>query len=780
MTLFLRATALLLAVAATPFAAASDDQAGKRTLFGTLILDGVPELPADLGQRIREYQQARSATLDGWTPNGEILIRTRFGETAQVHRVERPLGSRRQITFFEEPVREVAVNPRDNGFALLRDTGGNEIYQLYWFNTDNQRVRRMSNGRGRLSNPLWSADGEWIAYGSTERNGRDTDIWIQPIDGEPQMLVDAGGMWLPLSWSPDGRRLLIRRYVSIVESQPYIVDVETGVMTAFREEEWPAAFTEARFSRDGRGIYYLSDAGTEFRQLRYHDLSGNQHRTLTEDVNWDVTEFALTDDGRWLAYVLNVEGRSQVHFEPLHPRVRRVAPPELPTGVISRLAFEPGRQRLAIAMSGPRTAGDVFVVEPGDTRPQRWTTSEIGALDAETFSEPELVRFESFDGLSVPAFYHRPEGEGPHPVLIQIHGGPESQARPSFSPLTEFYRRELGVALLIPNVRGSTGYGRTYVNLDNGFLREDSVRDIGALLDWIEQQPELDSNRVAVMGGSYGGYMVLASLVHYSDRLRAGVNVVGISNFVTFLENTGDYRRNLRRREYGDERDPEMREFLERISPLNNARYITSPLMIAQGANDPRVPRSEAEQMVATIREHDGKVWYWLALDEGHGFSRKTNRDHYQSTAALFLQTFLLPEYEPPAPIGPPRVVPDPEAELRPEPEPPPARTLEQMAPESSDAPPRSPDEVDQIDIVPEIDMPGDIEPAAERPREDSTASREGGPVVAPAPERTAVPQELPVPPAGEQGAPTASAEVAAEPEIEELDASAQPADSAS
>lgn len=708
--------AVALLLTACTFVTSASQGDDRRTLYGSLILDGIPELPATLAERIRRYQQARSAVFDGWTPNGELLIRTRFGETAQVHRVDQPLGARRQLTFFAEPVRGVAANPRDNGFAFLRDNGGNERYQLYWFSIDSRSTRRMSSGVGRVSNPLWSSDGEWIAYGSTQRNGRDTDIWIQPIDGEPRLLVDAGGMWRPLDWSPDGRLLLIRRYLSIDESQPYIVDVETGVMSAFREVEWPAAFTEARFSRDGRGIFYLSDAGSEFRQLRYvhlREAADAEPRVITGQRDWDVTAFALTDDGRWLAYVRNVEGISELHFEPLHPRVRRVAPPQLPMGVVSGLAFEPGRQRLAVALSGPRTAGDLYVVEPGETRPQRWTESEIGALDASRFSEPELIRYTSFDGLSVPAFYHRPPGDGPHPVLIQVHGGPESQSRPSFSPLTEFWLRELGVALLIPNVRGSTGYGRSYVNLDNGYLREDSVRDIGALLDWIESRPELDSRRVAIMGGSYGGYMTLASLVHYPGRLRAGISVVGISHFVTFLENTGDYRRALRRREYGDERDPEMRAFLERISPLNDARYISSPLFIAQGANDPRVPRSEAEQMVATIREQGGDVWYWLALDEGHGFSRRSNRNHYQSSAALFLQTFLLPVPEsaeapeaavdatPSPSLAPPRLVPDAEDELQ--------------APD--DQPPATPPpvrEADQLDLLPELDKPGELDPAGE------------------------------------------------------------------
>ncbi|MCB0586764.1 MAG: S9 family peptidase, partial [Phaeodactylibacter sp.] len=220
--------------------------------------------------------------------------------------------------------------------------------------------------------------------------------------------------------------------------------------------------------------------------------------------------------------------------------------------------------------------------------------------------------------------------------------GPESQYRPGFSPIFQYYLKELGIAVIAPNVRGSAGYGKNFLKLDNGYKREDSVKDIGKLLDWIKEQPELDESRVAVMGGSYGGYMVLSSMAHYNGRLRCGVDIVGISNFVTFLENTKSYRRNLRRVEYGDERDPHMRRHLERISPTTNAHKITRPMLIVQGMNDPRVPVSEAEQMLRAIRNNGGEAWYLLAKDEGHGFRKKPNRDYYNKAVILFLQRYLL------------------------------------------------------------------------------------------------------------------------------------------
>jgi dipeptidyl aminopeptidase/acylaminoacyl peptidase len=305
-----------------------------------------------------------------------------------------------------------------------------------------------------------------------------------------------------------------------------------------------------------------------------------------------------------------------------------------------------------MTLNTARSPSDVYVMHLGRSPEkaeslQRWTISEVGGLDTANFVEPELIRYPTFDlhgdsQRKIPAFVYLPSGNGPFPVIIYIHGGPESQYRPSFSSTFQMWVGELGAAIVAPNIRGSLGYGNDYLSLDDGYKREDSVKDIGALLDWIALQPQLDQSRVAVYGGSYGGYMVLASAVHFSDRLKAAVDVVGISNFVTFLENTQDYRRELRRREYGDERDPQMRAFLQDVSPLNQAEKIKVPLLVVQGQNDPRVPVSESEQIVEALRERGNPVWYINALNEGHGYSRKENRDIYQQSALMFLQKYLI------------------------------------------------------------------------------------------------------------------------------------------
>jgi dipeptidyl aminopeptidase/acylaminoacyl peptidase len=332
--------------------------------------------------------------------------------------------------------------------------------------------------------------------------------------------------------------------------------------------------------------------------------------------------------------------------------------PELPVGQIFGLDFSPDGKRLGMTLISSQSPGDAYSIDLASGGLTRWTFSEAGGLDTSRFASPEVVEFPTFDQVGgesrmIPAFYYRPPGEGPFPVVVNIHGGPEGQARPFFNPITQYYVLEMGIAVLFPNVRGSSGYGKSYLLLDNAEKREDSVRDIGALLDWIETRPELDSDRIAVVGGSYGGYMVLASMVHFDDRLRAGIDLVGISNFVTFLENTSDYRRDLRRVEYGDERDPEMRAFLESISPTNHAAKINKPLFVVQGLNDPRVPASESEQMVDVIRDHGGTVWYLMAKDEGHGFDKKANRDYFSHAAVLFLEQYLIGGGGGDAPAGP-------------------------------------------------------------------------------------------------------------------------------
>lgn len=639
----------LCSLAAAPAKPAPKPGKVQRVERGNLITENVPDIPPALAERTNQYQQARGASLQGWLGDAP-LITTRFGDTAQVHRVAFPGGDRQQLTFFQEPVTVVVPAPDGKSFLFRKDSGGNEQFQFYSFDAASGEYRLVTDGTSRNQGALWSDRGDRFAFSTTRRNGKDTDVHVLARGAQDSTpLLEREGAWGALDWSADGGRLLVTKFISATESELYVVDVAGRAATRFHPATQPIAFGDARFSADGKGVYYTSDEGSEFKRLRYEALAGDAPRVLSAAIPWDVEEFELSGDGRYLAFVVNAGGLSELHVRDLK-RDKAVATPALPVGLASNLHFHRTEPRLGFVLNGPRSPSDVFSFDLGKSELTRWTRSETGGLDASTFTEPALVEFPSFDGRKIPAFYYRaaPKRAGARvPVLINIHGGPEAQSRPSFNPLTEFYVRELGVAVLLPNVRGSEGYGKSYLQLDNGMKREDSVKDIGALLDWIARQPELDAQRVAVIGGSYGGYMSLASMTHYNDRLRAGIDIVGISDFVTFLTNTSDYRRDLRRVEYGDERDPAMRSFLEKISPLASVKKITRPMLIAQGANDPRVPRTEAEQIVASIRKQGGDAWYVLAMDEGHGFNKKVNRDYYQNAVILFLQKHLIGESNP-------------------------------------------------------------------------------------------------------------------------------------
>lgn len=651
-TRFFRSGGSWLALAAVASAPAAE-----RITRGELRLENIPEVPAAVSERTSQYENVRSASLQAWDPAGRgILIRTRFGETTQVHRVLRPGAARQQLTFFTEPVAAASVSPDpdSDGFLLQRDVGGGEAYQIYWQSDQTGRATLLTDGTSRNGGVLWSNRGDRFAYGSTRRNGRDRDIYLSAMaaPAEARLVYEAEGTWGAIDWSPADARILLYRFRSITDSEMYVLDPATGVTTPFNPQDVGSptiAYGGAVWSRDELGLFLVSDEASEFQRLRYATLADGKQTVLTPHLDWDVESLVASRDRRTLAFATNEEGRSRVYL--LETESGKMQPVDnLPLGVISGLAFSPDGARLGFTMSTPRSSSDVFALVLATGEIERWTESEIGGLDASRFVEPQLVRYPTFDEVTpgrkreIPAWVYRPEAAAHpdrRPVVISIHGGPESQSRPSFSSTNQMLVHELGLVVIQPNVRGSSGYGKTYVGLDNGRRREDSVRDIGALLDWIATQPDLDPSRVIVMGGSYGGYMVLASMVHYHDRLAGGIDIVGISNFVSFLTNTQDYRRHLRRAEYGDESDPEMRTFLESISPLNHVHRITKPMLIVQGYNDPRVPAGEAEQIVAALRANGTAPWYVLAMNEGHGFARKGNSDFLRDVIFLMLQTTL-------------------------------------------------------------------------------------------------------------------------------------------
>jgi dipeptidyl aminopeptidase/acylaminoacyl peptidase len=626
-----------------------------RREVGNMILEDVPEIPEDISSRIQQYQNTRSASFADWLPNdGGILIATRFGNTSQLHTVNSPGGARNQITFFDEPVTNGSFSPSPdhNGFLFTKDIGGNEFDQIYWYDMNTRNAEMLSDGASRNFGMSWSNKGDQFAFTSSRRNKKDFDIYISDMKSPKvaTLKVDRGsGYWVAVDWSPDDSKLIVIQYLSSTKSNSYILDLKTEGLTQINDAKTEAVFLASGWDKTGKKIYATTNMGREFNTLVQYDVSSKKIEYITDDIPWDIDEFTTNTSRTKAAFTVNENGFSQLYVMDIATNAYKKVP-NLPVGQINAIKFKPSKAELAMVLNSTETPGDVYALNLNSLKMTRWTTSEVGGLDTSLFPKPELINFETFDKVdgkirTIPAFVYKPLNvEGPLPVMISIHGGPEGQHTPSFSSFYAFLANEMGIAIIAPNVSGSAGYGKTFLKLDNGFNREDSVKDIGKLIEWIENNPDFDKDKVAVFGGSYGGYMVLSSMYNFSEKLKCGVDIVGISNFVTFLENTEAYRRDLRRAEYGDERDPEMRTYLESISPTNHVTEFKSPLFVIQGANDPRVPASESEQMVKSIRENNGKVWYMLAKDEGHGFRKKENSDRMTEAVAMFLQEHLLDE----------------------------------------------------------------------------------------------------------------------------------------
>ncbi len=614
-----------------------------------LVLDSVPKIPASLAETAGRYASYRSASLADWHPTKrEMLIATRFAETPQLHLVKTPGGTRQQLTFFADSVGTGRFHPNGGDYILFaKDIGGGEWYQLYRYDAATGDVTLLTDGKSRNLPGPWSSSGDQVAYMSTRRTGKDTDLWVMnPADPKTDHLLTqlAGGGWQPLDWSPDDKKILLEEELSINESYLWLVDTATGEKTELtpRNASEKVSYGEGRFNKDGKGIYVTTDKDSEFHRLAYLDLATKQTQYLTTNISWDVEAFDVTHDGKMIALRTNEEGVSVLHV--LNTSTKTEVPlPKLPAGVMGAVRWHKNGHELGFSLNNARGPGDVYSLDVANGKLERWTTSET-AVKTDGFPQADLVRWKSFDGKMISGFLYKSPAKftGKRPVLVVIHGGPEGQSQPTFLGRSNYLLNELGIALIYPNVRGSTGYGKTFSLLDNGFKREDTYKDINALFDWIATQPSLDSDRIAVSGGSYGGHMTLAVSTFYSDRIRCSVDIVGMSNLVTFLEHTEAYRRDLRRVEYGDEREPKMREFLEKIAPMNNIEKIKKPMFVIAGKNDPRVPVSESQQIADALKKQGTAVWLLIARDEGHGYRKKPNQDFQFYATVEFLQEYLL------------------------------------------------------------------------------------------------------------------------------------------
>ena len=610
-----------------------------------LTADGVPAVPDALAAASRPYMESRGAGFAGWNAaDRSMLISTRFGNVSQLHRVAGPMMDRHQISFEAEPLRG-SLSPTGDVLLAAKDNGGDEFFQLYTLK--NGRLTLLTaGGKSRNSLGPWSHDGKLVGFSSTERNGTDNDLYVMdprnPASKRRVAEVKGGG-WGIAAIAPGNRTAVAIEYRSITDVKPYRLDLASGKLDPIGDHSKTIAYGGADFAPDG-SLWVTSDEGSDVQRLGRLDSATGRFTPVSPQTKWDVDSFAIAKDGRTIAFVTNEAGIDRLSLlDVASGRIRRVG--SIPAGTIGGLEFAPWGT-LGLSLNSAKSPTDAYALDPKSLKLTRWTQSETGGLDPNVNVEPELVEVKSFDGEPVSGFLYRPDARkfpGKRPLIVNIHGGPEGQSRPGFMGRNNYLLNEQGIAIFFPNVRGSTGYGKRFVGLDNGaFKREDSVKDIGAFLARLKADPGVDPARLAVTGGSYGGYMCYASAIAYPDAFKGALCNVAISNFVTFLENTQSYRRDLRRVEYGDERDPAQRAKLQDISPLRRISEIKAPLFVVQGANDPRVPKSEADQIVKAIRANGGTAWYLVGENEGHGFAKKENQDYlFWNTLMFWDQTLL-------------------------------------------------------------------------------------------------------------------------------------------
>ena len=648
---FSRRAALIPALASLLFTIAPAAHAQPFTvpshrIDGTLVFDGIPPLDARLASQVRRYQEWRQATFLDWLPDGSMLVATRFGSFEQVHRIASPLGMREQLTYGEGSVIDARAPRSGAGFVFVRQTDGYpQLFRYPGVGPGSGAARQITQGNYLHGSPVWSHDGKRVAFYGTDRTGVNDDIYVADIQaGTRPRLAIAGstGSWRPLDWSQDDGRLLLLNTLSPQKSALFTANVATGALTPVAVPQ--SRIISASFAPDGVGFYLISDAQSDFEQLLYFNPITKVTRRVSADVPWDVESFAVSNGGHFVAYVVNDDGQS--HLTVLDTlRNLEFKPPGLQDGIIDSLRFDDAGQKLALSYESARSPRDVYVYDVSQGTVQRWTHSEVGPLPATGFATAQLIHYPTWDRLglnrrTLSAYVYLPRGPSPCPVLIALPGGQglHDQSRPGWDPFIQYAVNDLGYAVIAPDVRGSSGYGKAFRALDGGRLRDDAVRDVGALLVWIGLQPGLDSHRVAVMGRAYGGFLALASLAMYGDHLRGAIDVAGIASLVDYVGHSPAAERAQRVAEFGDVQDNDMRAFLDRISPLDNVALIHRPVLIVQGTDAPGSRASDSQQLVWRLRSQGDQAWFLSATDAGNDFTTPADRQAYLETAARFLE----------------------------------------------------------------------------------------------------------------------------------------------
>jgi dipeptidyl aminopeptidase/acylaminoacyl peptidase len=609
---------------------------------------GVPPIPTSLARELAPYRGAYGLPLAGWNPEKREIWLKGLSSVAWVSRVKTPGSTPETSSIYIQSngIYDFYFQPQNKYLAYTRDANGNEQFQLYLYEIAGRKSTLLSDGKSRNTEPVWSNQGDKIVYSSTPPAGVGVSLrLINPLDPKTdRLLVQSSGSYLKAyDWSPDDKHVVYCGFTANTTSTLWLVDVTSGSKTLLSHKgSERELYDSPQFSKDGKGIYVITDHDSEMRRLAYIDLASRKITYVPSDTRWDVDEFQLSPNGKRLAFLTNEDGNSRLHLFDL-VTAKETKGPELPTGIISDLRWNNTSSEIAFNLKSPQTPNDVYSVNVETGLVELWAKSVNDGVDPGKFRSPELIRWPSFDERTISGFLYRPPARfiGKRPVIIDLHGGPEEQYRPTFGYEQNYFVNELGIAKIYPNIRGSSGFGKTFLILDNGVRRDDAVKDVGALLDWIKTQPDLDSDRVLVEGASYGGYLALSTACNYGDRIRAVISDSGISNLASFVSRTEGWRRELQRSEFGDERNPKIKEFMERSAPLNNVKRSKKPLLIIQGQNDPRVPVAEAAKLVAATKGRV-PVWYILAKDEGHGFAQASNRDYQLYVTAMFVKEFLL------------------------------------------------------------------------------------------------------------------------------------------
>jgi dipeptidyl aminopeptidase/acylaminoacyl peptidase len=641
---------------------------------------GASVRPASYG--IERYLNIRSATSPALSPTGyPVAFLTNITGTAQVWMVGSAGGWPEQMTFYTDRVDFVRWSPDGSGLVFAKSKGGDENAQLFWLAPDGSQIKALTDApKIRHNFGDWSHDGKKISYASNKRNKDYFDVYIMDVaTGREELIYQQDGSNNPVAWSFDDRRLIVshtNEQLSL-DNDLYLVDTRTKQATHLTLHQGAAEFGDVFFAPDGHSIFLGTNDNREFYSLAQMDLESKKI-SIVDDTPWDLAATQMSDDGSLFAYTINREGFSELFVRRLDTDGKplttamgaKAAPVELPgKGIIGGLQFSKDKSKLAFTFNGSRYNSDVWLYDLKTRKLSQVTRSSTAGIPRSSFVEPQLIRYKSFDGREVPAWYYKPladksvnvsmnvsmplqsmpsRSKGDSfsaesllaglPVIVSVHGGPEGQEQPNFNSIYQYFLSR-GYAILAPNVRGSTGYGKTYTHLDDVTKREDSVKDLAAAVEWLKTQGGADARRIAVMGGSYGGYMTLAAITLYPELWAAAVDTVGIANFESFLKNTSGYRRKLREVEYGSlERDL---EFLKAVSPLYRVNRIKTPLMVIHGKNDPRVPYTEAEQIVKALRERNAPVEYKLFDDEGHGVAKLSNRLIVYPLVADFLDRYM-------------------------------------------------------------------------------------------------------------------------------------------